>query len=56
MGNGKSYVVPLEKGFYPMRSEYFQKEGGAEISLIYVTPGTMEPIPIPLSLQYHKKK
>ena len=55
-GNGKSYVVPLEKGFYPIRSEYFQKEGGAEISLIYVTPGTMEPIPIPLSLQYHKKK
>ena len=24
----KSYCVPLQKGFYPVRLEYFQGEGG----------------------------
>lgn len=56
MGNGNTYIVPLEKGFYPIRVAYFQGEGGAGLNLLYLTPNTMRPKPIPLELQYHKKK
>lgn len=55
-GNSKSYVVPLEQGFYPLRMEYFQAEGGTGLNLVYVTPNTMQPKSIPFELQYHKKK
>jgi len=55
-GNGKpkSYLVPLEKGFYPVRLEYFQQGGGAQLMLLYVPPGEEEPRPIPFELQYSK--
>jgi hypothetical protein len=55
-GNGKpkSYLVPLEKGFYPVRLEYFQQGGGAHLSLHYVLPGEEQPRLIPLELQYSK--
>ncbi|QNK64478.1 hypothetical protein H7F33_08365 [Pedobacter sp. PAMC26386] len=51
----KTYIIPLKKGFYPIREEYFQKEGGAKLSLEYLTPKnieTMKSLPIPLTLQY----
>ncbi len=51
----KSYILPLRKGFYPIRLEYFQKDGGRDLKLIYLTPTIMNsknPIPIPLELQY----
>ena len=53
-GNNKSYIVPLQKGFYPFRLEYFQKDGGRTLKLVYVTPaiGSPKPIAIPLQLQY----
>jgi predicted alpha/beta superfamily hydrolase len=55
-GDDKSYILPLQKGFYPIRIEYFQKEGGRELKLIYLTPslinGHPQPIAIPLALQY----
>ncbi len=35
----KSTVVYLEKGLHPIRYEYFQFEGGAEINLFYKAPG-----------------
>lgn len=56
MGKDRSYVLPLEKGFYPMRLEYFQRGGGLDLSLIYVKPGTDAPAPrpIPPSLQYYQ--
>lgn len=55
-GNGspKTYLVPLKKGFYPIRLEYFQKGGGAFLKLEYVVPGEEKPrpVPIPLETQY----
>ena len=58
-GSGKtqSYVLPLAKGFYPLRLEYFQKDGGRDLKLIYVLPGSKQPHanPIPLELQYGRE-
>ncbi|HJP64139.1 MAG TPA: alpha/beta hydrolase-fold protein [Mucilaginibacter sp.] len=53
----KSYILPLKKGFYPVRLEYFQKDGGASLRFLYLTPNLVnakEPhaIGIPLELQY----
>jgi predicted alpha/beta superfamily hydrolase len=54
-GNPKSYLVPLEKGFYPVRLEYFQQGGGAHLMLLYVPPGEEQPQPIPFDLRYGKR-
>ncbi|MGZ3753059.1 MAG: alpha/beta hydrolase-fold protein [Mucilaginibacter sp.] len=58
-GNGKarSYVLPLAKGLYPVRLEYFQKDGGRDLKLIYLLPGSKQPhaVPIPFNLQYSHK-
>lgn len=53
-GNVQSYVVPLEKGFYPIRIEYFQKGGGAFLNLRYVTPDdpTERVVSVPFERQY----
>lgn len=48
----QSYLLPLKKGFYPLRLEYFQKEGGMDLRLKYLVPGSKEPIPIPTEVQY----
>jgi len=53
----KSYILPLKKGFYPVRVEYFQKGGGASMKFMYLTPQLVDakepkPITIPLELQY----
>ncbi|MBN1820542.1 MAG: chitobiase/beta-hexosaminidase C-terminal domain-containing protein [Prolixibacteraceae bacterium] len=50
----KSFVLPLEKGFYPVRIEYFGKDEGKSLQLIYVKPGTTNGNVIPLSLLYNK--
>jgi predicted alpha/beta superfamily hydrolase len=51
-----SYVLPLEKGFYSFRLEYFLKEGkDRELRVIYVTPGKEEPEPIPFEAQYSRQ-
>jgi hypothetical protein len=36
-------------------AEYFQKEGGAEISLVYLTPGVWDAKPFPTEQQYFKE-
>jgi hypothetical protein len=56
-GNGKpkSYLVPLEKGFYPVRLEYFQQGGGAHLTLMYVLPGEEQPQPVPFERQYGRR-
>jgi predicted alpha/beta superfamily hydrolase len=52
----KSFVLPLKKGFYPIRLEYFQKEGGYGINLVYLGPDSKpeNPIMIPFNILYHK--
>ncbi|WP_162386905.1 alpha/beta hydrolase-fold protein [Spirosoma endbachense] len=52
---GASYIVPLKKGFYHIRQEYFQKEGGRKLDFEYVSPGAFaskHSTGIPLALQY----
>ncbi len=55
-GNDKTFLVPLTKGFYPIRLEFFQKAGGASLRLMYVLPDEANPRPIniPVELQYSK--
>lgn len=45
-GDPHTYLVPMQKGFHPVKVEMFQKEGGMEIFLGYVTPGMREPRPM----------
>ncbi|MCF6403066.1 PA14 domain-containing protein [Chitinophaga filiformis] len=50
-----SYVLPLQKGYYPFRLEYLHKNEDFKLRLSYLTPGilnTKEPIPIPSDVQY----
>jgi predicted alpha/beta superfamily hydrolase len=49
--NDKTFLLPLKKGFYPIRLEYFRKKGNF-LRLMYLTPGANEPISIPPVLQY----
>jgi hypothetical protein len=54
---GNVYIVPLLKGFYPVRLEYFNKKEDYNLSLYYLTPGRMataDPILIPLDVEYSK--
>lgn len=54
----RSYIAPLKKGFYPLRIEYFQKDGGRKLELVYVTPDNIlkkKPTPIPYALQYGRR-
>lgn len=55
-GKDKTYLLPMEKGFYPVRVELFQKEGGVNLNLMYITPAIKEPRPVrvPVELQYSK--
>jgi len=48
----KDFMVPLERGFHSIRIEYFQRGGGAQLTLNHVAPGGIEPAPIPLADQY----
>jgi hypothetical protein len=51
----QTYLLPLKKGFYPIRVEYFQKEGSMDLRFGYIIPGSKEPIPIPLAVEYNRK-
>jgi predicted alpha/beta superfamily hydrolase len=53
-GNFKSYVVPLQKGFYPVKIEFFQGGGGLGLNVVYLPPAAQQPIGIPFKLQYYK--
>ena len=49
----KSYVVPLQIGFYPVRIEYFMGEGNHHLDLIYISPGTFETVNVTFKLMYY---
>jgi len=54
-----SFIIPLKKGFYPLRLEYLQKEGRRWVNLRYHTPdmpGKKEPMKIPGNLLWAKIK
>lgn len=49
----KSFVLPLVKGFYPVRVEYFQKDGGSTFQLLYLNPETENVTNFPFKFQYN---
>jgi predicted alpha/beta superfamily hydrolase len=51
-GNFQSFVVPLVKGFYPVRIEYFQKDANASLNFLYIAPDNPQPQNIPVELEY----
>jgi len=53
--SSQTFLVPLKKGFYPIRLEYFQKDKGMDLRLRYLIPGSKEPIDIPTELLYSAK-
>ena len=53
--NVQSFVLPLVQGFYPVRLEYFQKEGGSVLQLMCVRPGAENPGSFPLKYQYYEE-
>lgn len=50
----KSFMIPMQKGFYPIRLEYFQTEENNNLQFIYLTPGANDPAPVPFKYQYHR--
>jgi predicted alpha/beta superfamily hydrolase len=48
-----SFLIPLKKGFYPVKLEYFQRGYGADLRLKYVVPGKEEAVDIPSELLYN---
>jgi len=54
MGKGQSYILPLQKGFYPVKIEYFRK-GEGNLKFVYITPNTKKPQPVPFELMYNKQ-
>ncbi len=52
----QSYVLPLKKGFYPVRIEYFQKSQSGMFQLLYLNPETgTNPTGIPFEHQYFEE-
>jgi hypothetical protein len=51
-GNGKdkTFILPLQKGFYALHLQY---AGTVVPKIIYVVPGNKQPNPIPQDLLYH---
>lgn len=48
----QTYILPLEKGFYPLRLEYFQKKGGGSLRFNYQPQGARQTKPVPLEQLY----
>jgi hypothetical protein len=50
----KSFILPLEKGFYPVRIEYFQKDESSVLQLLYVDEETKNATRVPFKYQYYE--
>jgi predicted alpha/beta superfamily hydrolase len=53
-----SYLLPLQKGLYPIRIEYLHKNEDFKLRVSYLTPSrieTKDPKPIPAAMQYRKR-
>jgi predicted alpha/beta superfamily hydrolase len=49
----KSYLVPLQKGYYPVRLEYFQGEGNRHLDIIYISPNAHETVRLAFGMMYY---
>jgi predicted alpha/beta superfamily hydrolase len=54
-GKFQTFVVPLTKGFYPVKLEYFQTKGNPSLNVVYVKPGEENADPLPLELSYSRQ-
>jgi len=52
--DGEAYMMPLEKGFYPFRIEYFHKKGDNDLQPIYLKPENTDDFPIPSEMLYSR--
>ena len=56
--DNRSFIVPLTKGFYPVKIGYLHRTGQPILRLSYVPPAENDifvpGLPIPLKFQYHK--
>jgi predicted alpha/beta superfamily hydrolase len=56
--NNKSFVVPLQKGLYPVSIKYLHRSGDALLRLTYIPPSNSEyflpSLAIPFKLQFHE--
>jgi predicted alpha/beta superfamily hydrolase len=50
----KSYVVPLQKGYYPVKLEYFQSLGDPHMDIIYFSPITHETVNMSFKMMCYK--
>jgi len=50
----KSYIVPLQEGFYPIRLKYFVKNGNRNFNLIYLMPNSHETVSLTFQMMYFK--
>jgi predicted alpha/beta superfamily hydrolase len=51
---GERFIVPLDKGFYPLRIEYFYKKGGQPLKPVYIMPDGKNDYQIPLEVLYSR--
>jgi len=54
-----TYLIPLSKGFYPVRIESFDQKEHFNLLLYYNTPGmpvSGDPVPVPFDLEYSTSK
>jgi predicted alpha/beta superfamily hydrolase len=50
----KTFILPLKKGYYPVRVEYFQKDESSVFQLLYVNMKTWNATNYPFKFQYFK--
>lgn len=50
----KTFNIPLKKGYYPVRLEFFQGRGGQALNFSYVKPGSNRPEPVPQEFLFHQ--
>jgi len=51
----KTYILPLKKGFYPVRAEYLQKDESSVFQFLYVNLENGNATNYPFRLQYYLK-
>ncbi|WP_143306492.1 alpha/beta hydrolase-fold protein [Chitinophaga vietnamensis] len=53
-GTGEHFLLPLEKGFYPLQIIYNYKKGGNDPQAVYIKPDAKEDYPLPLEHLYSR--
>jgi predicted alpha/beta superfamily hydrolase len=51
---GERFIVPLDKGFYPLTVQYFHKNGGKPLKPVYIMPDGKNDYQIPLEALYSR--